>query len=172
MRPSNFVCVSVGVAAAMTIVVIVVATMSALGTSVLGQSDQSDVVLLSNRFNQDSFSSEVIGEVLNNGTRPLDKYDINIIASFYDSAGVLVGSEQGFIDAQTLGEGDRSAFNVFTTDEAIMNEAATYDMSINDARVLEDAPIDGDGNNESENGSGGGSSNSNDEGEDENSDGN
>jgi hypothetical protein len=94
-------------------------------------------------------SSEVVGEVLNNGTRPLDKYDVNINAYFYDPGGVLVGSEQGFIDAQTLAPGDRSAFNVFTTDESIMNEAATYDISINDERVIEHAPIDS-GNNESD----------------------
>ena len=56
-----------------------------------------------------------------------------------------VGSEQGFIDAQTLAEGDRSAFNVFTMDDAIMNEAATYDISINDQRILEGAPVGGSG---------------------------
>lgn len=124
---------------------------------VYGQAGQEAVVLLSHRFNQGTISNEVVGEVLNNGTRPLDKYDVNIIASFYDSAGVLVGSDQGFIDAETLGEGDRSAFNVFITDDAIMNEAATYDISINDERVLEGALIDG-GGDEQENGS---SSNSN-----------
>jgi hypothetical protein len=138
----NFVGVGVSVAAATAIIVVV--AMTAIGTSVLAQSDQGDVVLLSHRFNDDSMSSEIVGEVMNNGTGGLDKYDINIIASFYDSAGVLAGSEQGFIDAQTLAAGDRSAFNVFTTDDAIMNEAATYDISINDQRILEGASIDGD----------------------------
>lgn len=100
---------------------------------------------------------------MNNGTIALDKYDINIIASFYDSAGVLVGSEQGFIDAQTLTEGDRSAFNVFTTDDAIMNEAATYDISINDQRILEGAPVGAGGESE------GSSSSNSDESEDQDS---
>ena len=86
MRQSNFVGVGVSVAAT---AIIVVATLTAIGTSVLGQSDQDDVILLSHRFNDDSISSEIVGEVLNNGTRALDKYDINIIASFYNSAGVL-----------------------------------------------------------------------------------
>ena len=103
---------------------------------------------------------------MNNGTGALDKYDINIIASFYDAARTLVGSEQGFIDAQTLAEGDRSAFSVFTMDDAIMNEAATYDISINDQRILEGAPVGGSGSGDSESES---NSTNNDEGEDENS---
>jgi hypothetical protein len=138
------------VATFLATIVFVAAVTPVVGTSgsVFGQSDQQqsgdDVVLLSNRYNRDTLSNEIVGEVLNNGTGPLDKYDIHINAYFYDSAGVLVGSEQGFIDAQTLSPGDRSAFNVFITDDAIMNEAATYDISINDKRVLEHAPIDGD----------------------------
>ena len=121
-----------------------------VGTNVFGQSEQGDVVLLSDRFNRDTLSSEVVGEVLNNGTRSLDKYDVNINAYFYDSDGVLVGSEQGFIDAQTLSPGDRSAFNVFIMDDAIMNEAVTYDLSINDKRVLEGASIENDSGDNSE----------------------
>jgi hypothetical protein len=109
------------------------------------ESSAGDLVLLSQRFNQDSLSNEVVGELLNSGTRPLDKYDINIFASFYDSAGQIVGSEQGVVDAQTLGPGDRSAFNIFTTDNAIMNDATNYDLTINDQRVLEGASISGDG---------------------------
>lgn len=142
MKQSNF--LGDGVATALATIFIKAAMAPVMGSSVFGQSDQSNVVLLSNRFNSDTFSSEVVGEVLNNGTRPLNKYDVNINAYFYDPGGVLVGSEQGFIDAQTLAPGDGSAFNVFTTDESIMNEAATYDISINDKRVIEHAPIGGD----------------------------
>ena len=89
MRQLNFIGVGVSVAA---IAIIVVVTMATIGTSVLGQSDQGDdVVLLSHRFNDDSMSSEIVGEVMNNGTGALDKYDISIIASFYNPAGCTCG---------------------------------------------------------------------------------
>ena len=39
---------------------------------------------------------------------------------------------------------DRSAFNIFTTDNAIMNDATNYDLTINDERVLVGASISGD----------------------------
>jgi hypothetical protein len=86
--------------------------------------------------------------VLNNSTRTFDKYDVDIHASFYDSTDALVGSDQGFIDADRLLSGDRSAFDILITDDAIRNEGVTYDLIINDERVLEGASVDGDSNNE------------------------
>lgn len=112
--------------------------------------DQPDIILLSHRYNEDSFSDEIVGEVENNSTITYDKYDVNIDASFYDSAGTLVGSEQGFIDAESLNEGDRSAFNIFISDDAIRNEAVTYDLSINDERVVEGASKGGSSQAESD----------------------
>lgn len=59
MRQLSFVGVGVSVAAS-TAIIVVAATLTAIGTSVLGQSDQGDVVLLSHRFNVDSMSSEIV----------------------------------------------------------------------------------------------------------------
>ena len=115
-----------------------------------GASDQGstsanpDIVLLSQRYDDDRLSDEIVGEVLNNSTRTLGKYEVDIYALFYDSSGALVGSEQGFIDAESLSEGDKSAFSVFISDDAIRSEAVTYDLIINDERVLEGASIGGE----------------------------
>ena len=40
-------------------------------------------------------------------------FDIPISASFYDSAGQLVGSENGFLEGQEVGEGDKSGISAF-----------------------------------------------------------
>lgn len=111
---------------------------------VLTATNDPDIVLLSQRYNHDRFSDEIVGEVLNNNTRTFDKYEVDIHALFYDSSGALVGSEQGFIDAESLSEGDKSAFSVFILDDAIRSEAVTYDLIINDERVLEGASIGGE----------------------------
>ena len=64
------------------------------------QSSSSDVFLVSQRYNQGQFGDEIVGEVLNNGTRSLGMFDFSIGASFYDSAG-----ETGYLDSpgQDLG---------------------------------------------------------------------
>jgi hypothetical protein len=114
--------------------------------TVFGQASNSqNILLLSQRYNEDRFSDKIVGEVLNNSTRSYDRFDIDIYGSFYDASGRLVGSDQGFIDADTLRSGDRSAFDILITDDAIRNEAVTYDLVINDERVLEGASVGGDG---------------------------
>ena len=115
-----------------------------LKTSLVTQSTDSGIVVLSHRYDSSRFSSEIKGEVLNNSSRSYDKYDINIYANFYDSGGVLVTSEQGFINAETLDEGDRSAFNVFVLDDGSLDDALTYDLLINDERQVQGAYLDED----------------------------
>ena len=115
-------------------------------TAVFGQtivSTDLGIVVLSHRFEDNILSAEIIGEVMNNDSRSYDRYDINIYANFRDETGALVSSEQGFIDAETLGEGENSAFNVFILDDDIGNKAKTYDLIINDERVIVGEPLDG-----------------------------
>lgn len=126
---------------------ITIATLGMVPSTLYAQ----DVVLLSYRYNEDAFSDEIVGEVKNNGTRTYDKFEVNIVGSFYDAAGGLVGSEVGYIDAESLNVGSRSAFNVFTVDDAIRNDAVTYDLSINDQRVVQGASAEG-GEGSSDNG--------------------
>jgi hypothetical protein len=112
--------------------------------SLATQSTDSGIIVLSHRYDSSRFSSDIKGEVLNNSSRSYYKYDINIYANFYDPAGVLVTSEQGFINAETLDEGDRSAFNVFVFDDGSLDDAVTYDLLINDERLVQGAYMDED----------------------------
>jgi hypothetical protein len=94
-----------------------------LGTSTSGTgasgNKPSDIVLPSQRHNQGQFGDEIVGEILSNGTRSLGMFDIPISASFYDSAGQLVGSENGFLGSQEVGEGGRAAFSISILDESL-----------------------------------------------------
>lgn len=102
----------------------------------------------------------IVGEVQNNGTRSYDKYDVDIVANFRDASGTLTSSEDGYIDAQTLGPGDSSAFEVRSFDESLPETASTYDLIVNDERVVVGAPLEGDSSNDS--------SSNDDEGDDDN----
>lgn len=68
------------------------------------KANAQDLVVLSHRFDDNQFSSKIIGEIMNNDTRSYDKYDVSIYANFRDPAGALVSSEQGFIDAESYYE--------------------------------------------------------------------
>ena len=106
------------------------------------QSSGSEIIVLSHGFNTDVYP-EVVGEVQNNDTRSYDKFDVNIVANFRDASGALVSSEEGYIDAETLSPGDRSAFNVLSFDESLPDKATTYDLIVNDDRVVVDEPLEG-----------------------------
>ena len=115
--------------------------------------------ILSHKFDVQGLPG-IVGEIQNNGTRSYDKYDVDIVANFRDASGTLISSEDGYIDAQTLGPGDSSAFQVTSFDESLPNTASTYDLILNDERVVVGAPVDGDSSSDS---------NSNDdEGDDDN----
>jgi hypothetical protein len=107
-----------------------------------GISSDSNLVVLSHRFDEGRRSSEIVGEIMNNGTRSYDRFDVDIIANFRHSAGGLVSSERGFIDADRLRGGDSSAFSVFVAGDGTADQASTYDLIINDDRVVVAQPLD------------------------------
>lgn len=111
---------------------------------------QSEIIMLSHGYNDDVFP-EIVGEVQNNGTRSYDKFDVSIVANFRDSTGALVSSEEGYIDAETLGQGDSSAFSVVSLDESLPDKATTYDLIVDDERVIVDAPLEGGDSSSSSN---------------------
>lgn len=116
---------------------------SQLGLSnLVPATDDGDLVILSHGFEDDRFSSSIIGEILNNDTRSYDKYDVDIYTNFRDATGRLISSEQGFIDAETLYPQDSSAFDIFIFGDDIADRASTYDLIINDNRVVQGQPLD------------------------------
>ncbi|MDN5867854.1 MAG: hypothetical protein L0H55_10715 [Candidatus Nitrosocosmicus sp.] len=108
----------------------------------------AQINVLSHRFETTGLPG-VIGEIQNNGTRSHDKYDVDIVANFRDVSGTLISSESGYIDAETLGPGDSSAFQVSSFDDTLPDTASTYDLIVNDERVVVGAPVDGDSNSNS-----------------------
>ena len=120
----------------------------------------AQVNVLSHKFEVEGLPG-IVGEVQNNGTRTYDKYDVNIVANFRDASGTLISSEDGYIDAETLGPGDSSAFQVTSFDESLPDTASTYDLIVNDDRVVVGAPLEGDSSSSD-------SSSNDEEGDDDN----
>ena len=110
---------------------------------------ESSIVLKSHSFNTDVFP-QIIGEVENNSTRTYERFDIDIVANFRDATGILVSSETGYIDANTFAPGDSSAFDVTSLDETLPDKATTYDLIIEDHRIVEGAPLEGGSGNNNE----------------------
>ena len=129
-----------------------------VGQVAYSQVDQ-DLVILSHRFDQDRFSNEIIGEIMNNDTRSYDKFDVDIFANFRDASGALLTSEQGFMDAETLRPGQSSAFSIFLLDEELPEAVTTYDLIVNDERVVIGQPLEGNGDDNDSDSEGGNNDN-------------
>ncbi len=87
-----------------------------------------DIILLSQRYNDEEFSDKIVGEVLNNGTSTA-KF-VEITASFYDSNGLLVGTERTYADPSTIEPNNKSPFEIFVSSDAIKNDAENYEFII------------------------------------------
>jgi hypothetical protein len=59
-----------------------------------------NVNLLSQRYNEERFSNEIVGEVENNGTEPVEF--VKVAVTFYDSTGNVVGTENTYADPSDL----------------------------------------------------------------------
>lgn len=99
-----------------------------LGTTHVLASTGPNIVLLSQRYNDEQFSDQIVGEVSNNGTSPAEFVEATV--SFYDGSGQIVGTESGYADPTTLQPGSRAPFTVLITSDAIENQAQTYDITL------------------------------------------
>jgi hypothetical protein len=89
---------------------------------------QPDLSLVSQRYVEESFSNEIVGEVISNGSEVADFAEAT--ASFYDANGQIVGTEYGFADPSTVQPGMKSPFSIIVTGETISNEAASYSITL------------------------------------------
>lgn len=107
----------------------------------VGTSSSPALVVLSHSYDDLSggYIGELDGELLNSGSAEYDKFDIDISADFYDASHILVKNKVGYIDAQHLNPGDRTGFKIVTSD---IDDAITYDLKINDERVVKGAYLD------------------------------
>jgi hypothetical protein len=88
---------------------------------VLGESEDVDaspgggnVILLSQRYNEEEFSNEIVGEVENNGTEPVEY--VKVAVTFYD------GSD--------LAPGMKSPFKILISNDSVIEVIETYDFTI------------------------------------------
>lgn len=91
-------------------------------TTIPQSSQDPNIILLSQRFNDGT----VVGEVMNNGSSVAKS--VKVTASFYDANNEIVAAKLTFADPSTLKPGDRATFNIYTSDEAIKQDAETYEF--------------------------------------------
>ena len=71
---------------------------------------------------------KIVGEVLNNGTSTVEFVEITV--SFYDSNGLLVGTESSYADPSTIEPNSKSPFQIFISSDSIKNDAENYEFTI------------------------------------------
>jgi hypothetical protein len=89
---------------------------------------QPDVSLESQRYIEESFFNQIVGEVINNGSEVAEF--VGATTSFYDSLGDIVGTSSGFADPETIQPGMKSPFTILITSDTVANEAATYSFTL------------------------------------------
>jgi hypothetical protein len=102
---------------------------------VLGESEDvnasqggGNVILLSQRYNEEEFSNEIVGEVENNGTEPVEY--VKVAVTFYDGSGNVVGTENTYADPSDLAPGMKSPFKILISNDSVIEVIETYDFTI------------------------------------------
>jgi hypothetical protein len=88
----------------------------------------NDLVLLSQRYNDERFGDEIVGEILNNGTITAEYAKVSV--SFYDENGAILGSQYTYTDPSTIAPGQKAAFNIFITSDTIEDDTETYEFTL------------------------------------------
>jgi hypothetical protein len=88
----------------------------------------NDLVLLSQKYNDERFGDEIVGEILNNGTIAAEFAKVTV--SFYDENSAILGSESTYADPSTISPGQRAAFTIFITSDAIEDDTETYEFTL------------------------------------------
>ena len=101
---------------------------SGITTSTVEDDKNDDIVLLSQRYNEERFGDEIVGEVMNNGTYTAEY--VKVSASFYDQSGGIIGSEFTYAEPSTIRPGDRAAFTMYISSEAIEDNTERYEFTI------------------------------------------
>ena len=102
---------------------------------VLGESEDvnaspggGNVILLSQRYNEEEFSNEIVGEVENNGTEPVEY--VKVAVTFYDGSGNVVGTENTYADPSDLVPSMKSPFKILISNVSVIEVIETYDFTI------------------------------------------
>ena len=102
---------------------------------VLGESEDvnaspggGNVILLSQKYNEEEFSNEIVGEVENNGTEPVEY--VRVAVTFYYDNGNIVGTENTYADPSDLAPGMKSPFKILISSDSVIEVIETYEFSI------------------------------------------
>jgi hypothetical protein len=102
---------------------------------VLGESEDVDaspgggnVILLSQRYNEEEFSNEIVGEVENKGTEPVEY--VKVAVTFYDGSGNVVGTENTYANPSDLAPGMKSPFKILISNDSVIEVIETSDFTI------------------------------------------
>ena len=102
---------------------------------------QSDITVLSHRFNNGYYGGEMIGEIRNNGTSELSTMQMPVSISFYDDNHSLVSSEAGYVENHEIDPGNRSAIRVTILNPSVLDDAETYDVIVDSKRLVQNASL-------------------------------
>jgi len=97
-------------------------------TTNIDDNPNDDIVLLSQRYNEERFGDKIVGEVLNNGSITAEY--VKVSASFYDQNGAIIGSEFTYAEPSTIRPGDRAAFTMYISSETIEDDTERYEFTI------------------------------------------
>ncbi len=91
------------------------------GSAILQLSQGPNIILLSQRYNDGT----LVGELMNNGSSVAES--VKVTASFYDANSKIV-AKATYADPSTMQPRERATFNIYTSDEAIEQDAETYEF--------------------------------------------
>lgn len=101
---------------------------------VLGESENvnvspggGNVILLSQRYDEKEFSNEIVGEVENNGTEPVEY--VKVAVTFYDGRGDVLGTVNNYAYPSDLAPGMKSPFRIPISNDFI-ESTKTYGFTI------------------------------------------
>jgi hypothetical protein len=86
-----------------------------------------NVILLSQRYDEKEFSNEIVGEVENNRTEPVEY--VKVAVTFYDRRGNVLGTVNKYAYTSDLAPGMKSPFRIPVTNDLI-ESTKTYGFTI------------------------------------------
>ena len=103
-----------------------------LGSTVYAQLNNTatqtpSLELLSHKIKEGDYSDSLIGQLQNNFAKKIES--VQVIATFYDGNGDIVGTDYGYTTPSDLSSGMKAPFEL-RLDEGITDELASYDLTV------------------------------------------
>ena len=83
--------------------------------------------ILSHKIKEGQFSDNLIGQIQNNFAKKIKS--VEVIATFYDAAGDIVGTANGYTNPTDLSPGMKAPFKLMLI-EGVPDDLASYDLTV------------------------------------------